>query len=243
MSDRVFRDNDVLVSVYTRENGRLELLARGAKKITSKLKPHIEPISLTRLMIASGRTVHLAGAQSLSAFPRLKESYEKRALALMLLEVANVLIGAAEPDERIYYLFEVWLNFLENNNLPPDSAAQQLLAWLAGWQLLVYLGYGPEVFECVRCHSEIIPHHHYFSVSAGGLVCNRCFIQSIDQPISLAAVKIVRLFFSQPQLAAAFAILGKLKAPSQVINELNGLAKDFTEYIMNRQTQAWKLYS
>ena len=43
LSRRDFREFDQMISLYTREQGKLELLARGLKKVTSKNAAHLEP--------------------------------------------------------------------------------------------------------------------------------------------------------------------------------------------------------
>ena len=65
LSRRNFREFDQIVSLYTEDLGKVELLARGIKKITSKQAAHVEPFSLVTLEIARGKEVdHLTKVQT-----------------------------------------------------------------------------------------------------------------------------------------------------------------------------------
>ena len=64
-----FKEFDQIISVYTKEKGKLELLARGVKKITSKNSAHLEPFSFVDIEIAPGKGIdHLTKVQSINYF-------------------------------------------------------------------------------------------------------------------------------------------------------------------------------
>ena len=57
-----FRENDIRVSLYSSDQGRLDLIARGARKTKSKIAGHIEPISLARIMVIRGKRLDYLGS-------------------------------------------------------------------------------------------------------------------------------------------------------------------------------------
>ena len=72
LSRRDFRESDQIISLYTKEKGKLELLARGVKKITSKNSAHLEPFSLVDIDIAYGKEFnHLTKVQPIEYFKNI----------------------------------------------------------------------------------------------------------------------------------------------------------------------------
>lgn len=60
---------DRLFVVYTRDYGKLEVLAKGGKKTKSKLVAHLEPFLLSEILVAKGKNYDkLAGSYSLYRF-------------------------------------------------------------------------------------------------------------------------------------------------------------------------------
>ncbi len=66
----VFREDDLLITCYSHERGKVVVQARGGRKIKSKLAGHVEPVSLSNLEVVRGKQIdQLIGAS-------LKESYD-----------------------------------------------------------------------------------------------------------------------------------------------------------------------
>ena len=69
LTNYLFRECDSLITVYGKNNGKLDLVARGTAKITSKLAGHLEPISLSNLMIINGKKFnYIGGAVCVNSF-------------------------------------------------------------------------------------------------------------------------------------------------------------------------------
>ena len=66
---------DLLVTLYTREKGKVRAIARGARRSNSKLVGHFEPLTQVKLSLAQGRDLdYVTQAQVLSGFASLKEN-------------------------------------------------------------------------------------------------------------------------------------------------------------------------
>src|SRR3989344_5637901 len=76
-------ENDRLYILYSLEVGKIILLAKGARKIGSKLAAHLVPPVLADVLIARGqKRDHLAGAEVIQDFHILKSRGQRRYLAL-----------------------------------------------------------------------------------------------------------------------------------------------------------------
>jgi DNA repair protein RecO (recombination protein O) len=112
LSRASFREDDLVVSVYSKERGKLMLVARGAKKIKSKLAGHLEPVSLSFLEIARGKSRdQLIGAQLIKSHAGIKNDILKTAYSNYFLELLNELTFENHADHRVFELTKKYLTF------------------------------------------------------------------------------------------------------------------------------------
>lgn len=139
-----WRENDVVVTVYSREKGKLRLLLKGAKHITSKMAGHVEPVSLVSLNVVTrkGDMDQVIGAQMRKSFAGVKRDIKKLGYATYFLEVVDGLIKGAHEDARLFGLIVGALDKLEHiqhvENLP-------LMRLVFVFKLLYILGLRPRV--------------------------------------------------------------------------------------------------
>ncbi|MBU4375223.1 DNA repair protein RecO [Patescibacteria group bacterium] len=166
-----FRENDSRITLYGGEEGKLELVARGARKITSKLAAHLEPINLSEVMVVRGRQFdYIGGAVSQNCHANLKSDLEKLLIAGQAINIFNKLIKRGEGDGKIFILLQDFLNILDKDK---EFNCELLLDFFI-LKLLVRLGYRPELHNCVVCKNKIKPTGNKFDLSKGGLVCADC---------------------------------------------------------------------
>ncbi len=146
-----YRDDDLLVTIYSRESGKLTLIARGAKKILSKLAGHLEPVSLSLLNVASGKSLdQLTGASMVKSYARLKADLAKTAAAVWFLRLLDRLTLDNHPDDQIFNLAEKYLDFLARKE---DDYEIAKLA--VGFKLLALLGLSPVEKADLKFREEI----------------------------------------------------------------------------------------
>ena len=65
---------DLLVTMYTREQGKVRAVGKGARRSTSKLVGHLEPLTLVRMSMVQGRNMDIISqAEVVESFAALKE--------------------------------------------------------------------------------------------------------------------------------------------------------------------------
>ncbi|MEK7131587.1 MAG: DNA repair protein RecO [Patescibacteria group bacterium] len=106
-----WREFDQMISLYTREQGKVEVLAKGIKKITSKNSANLEILSLVEIDIAKGKEIdHLTKAQPIKIFKNIYSDFDKIFIANYVVKITDTNILAQEKDESI---FDLLVNFLE----------------------------------------------------------------------------------------------------------------------------------
>lgn len=113
LARRDFRESDQIISVYTKEKGKLDLLARGVKKIISKNSAHLEPFSLVEIEVIPGKEIdHLTKVVPVNYFSNIRADLQKSLAAGFVVSTTDKLIHTHEPDKRIFDLLIGWLNSL-----------------------------------------------------------------------------------------------------------------------------------
>ncbi|MBU0722099.1 DNA repair protein RecO [Patescibacteria group bacterium] len=190
-----FSEDDSKIIIYSRDSGKLELVARGTKKIKSKLVGHIEPITLSNIMAVRGRQYDYAGAAaSEQCYFNIKNDLDKLAAVGHAIRIFNKIIKVGQADEEIFELLKNFLDVL--NRATADKISFELLSWLFIFKLLVKLGHKPELYYCVNCRAKILSAGMKFDLARGGLIGAECSAK-IECPngltISENSVKLLRL--------------------------------------------------
>lgn len=230
LSRRDFREYDQMISVYTRERGRLELLARGVKKITSKNAPHLVGFSVVDIDMVKGKELdHLITAQEVASFGRIWTDFTKSLLAQYVVSLTDKLTHVGEKDERIYMLLASWLTFVDGAGTVGELLTDGYIV-----TLLHCLGFAPILDRCVVCGAAEGLNYFYFA--GGGVACTAC--GNAKRKIGETVVD-----FNE-HLKKDFGIL--LVGNWRLINELqsetlrlHGIVYRFLEYHSERKIMDW----
>lgn len=168
---RPFREADLKITLFTKERGKIDLVARGGKKEGSKLSAHVEPLNFSTVMAVKGKQFDYVGsAICKNSFLNIKNDLEKIKYACQAVKVFNKLIKEEEKENSalLYDLLNNYLNTVNKNNLD-----NQLFYYIFILKLLSELGYRPELNSCIGCGDSGIE-LDFFDYSKGGLVCGKC---------------------------------------------------------------------
>ena len=138
----VFREDDLLITCYSQERGKMVVQARGGKKIKSKLAGHIEPVSLSNLEVVRGKQIdQLIGSCLIKGYNEVKGDLLKLAYANYFLELILNLTKEDYRDENVFKLLYRALEFLNREDV---SKLEYKLARISfGFKLLLLLGFSP----------------------------------------------------------------------------------------------------
>ncbi len=163
---------DQLLTIYTKHFGRLEILAKGIRKITSKLRSATEIFYLSKIEFIQGKTCKtLTDAILIDRFSNLRKDLKGLAVAYKISEICANLIKGEESDENIWHLLNEVFNKLNEPSFPHLS----LLYYFFFWNFISFLGYQPDLFNCVDCQKKLTPTKLYFNPREGGIICEKCF--------------------------------------------------------------------
>lgn len=161
-----YKEADQLLTVYTREQGKITVQARGVKKTASKLRSGILLFSHTSLVLTAGKAFPIVtGAAIETAFPSLRSDFTRMSYASYAAELLDQVIAESQPDEALFRLILQTMYLLENIN--PWLAVRHLEL-----RLLELQGYGLQTDNCLQC-GKPLSGERFYSVQ-GGALCSFC---------------------------------------------------------------------
>lgn len=176
-------EKDRIITLFTREHGKLSAVAKGARRPGSKLAGASEPFTYSRMMLSSGRDLDvLSQAEIKESFPHVKNSIASVAHAVYLLELVNSFIDQRQPNLDIFDTLLSAMYVLESGTDPEITARYFEI------QLLAILGYEPSFETCLRCGRKPGREKISFSPALGGIVCSQCGSPPKDGIPAAAAV-------------------------------------------------------
>ena len=208
LSSRPLGEADRIVRLFTRELGRVDAVAKGVRKTTSRWGGRLEPFNVCDLLLHPGRSLYtVTQAQLVDVCAHLRSDGAALAAAAIVCEAATGVTPEHEPEVRVFALLRNVLRELDAGMVGPAAQAPLVLGALL--KLLHEAGYLPELEQCAACGGGELALG--FSAARGGLVCDACLEDAV--PISPAAVTALRDAISRP--------LAELRAapPSEAVAE------------------------
>jgi DNA repair protein RecO len=137
LSRRDYGEADRIITLFTKQRGKLTLLAKGVRKLSSKRLGSLEMGTLIKAMAIHGRSMDiLSQTVILSSYPSLKQDLSSITRLYQLLEVVDKLTGEDQEHPQVY---QVLVDTLARLNLPIISPKQCLLD--AFRQIVTELGF------------------------------------------------------------------------------------------------------
>lgn len=136
-----FREADRMVSLYTREHGRLNARLPGVLRAAGKLKAVSEPFACAdyRFYVRRGGTVAtITGGKINTIFPHIRQDLKRTTLAMHFCELIQRLTPLHQPSEAKYELLLAALTELELGEINSAFVAAFTL------RLMTLAGFGLE---------------------------------------------------------------------------------------------------
>ncbi len=170
LSRKDINDYDGLICFYTLDFGKINLIAKGVKRSSSKLVGHLDVLNLVDLMIIKGKERDYVGSViSENSFLNIKSDYQRTLLAGQGLRFLRDLTFPNQPD------FNIFLNlkdFLLNLNFSPDNSEALLLFFKL--KILENLGYDLDFAKCSKCGSVDSLCFNFFDKE---FLCQKCILK------------------------------------------------------------------
>lgn len=110
-----FGEADRMLTILTKNLGKISVVARGVRKITSRRAGNVELLNLVKVGLFKGKGYTLTEAASIETFPRIKSNLAISTAAFHILELANKFLPENDPNFQVYDLIVLTLKTFERN--------------------------------------------------------------------------------------------------------------------------------
>lgn len=174
-----YSETSLIVTLFTREFGRVDALAKGARRPKSNLCGHFDFLAheeITLFRRARSGLDLITAAAGFSDFPQLRQSPARFAAASI---IAEIILVACQPHDPHPQLFRSALTAWQTLNNGGEIFAT-LLNGLS--DILTELGFAPRLENCGVCSGEIAT-RAILSPLGGNLICENCATQKFPPPL------------------------------------------------------------
>lgn len=216
---------DRLLTLYTREQGKLRAVAKGVRKLLSRKAGHLEPFTRVALLLARGRDFWIVTqAETVEANLALGQDLTRTGYAAYAIELIDRFTYEEGANALLYRLLVETLQRIGGEEDP---------FWAVRYyevHLLDLLGFKPELFECVECRQPIKPEDQFFSLLRGGVVCPACsMFEGGLKPVSVEALRFLRHF-----QRSTYAVAHQARVPDRIRAEMEALLQTYITYLLER---------
>ena len=172
-----YGDTSKIVTAYTRQYGKLSLMAKGAAAAKSKFGAALEPMCHCQLVLykKDARDLHLLSqADSIQSFRGVQAHPDKLMLGFAVVEFVHATVHGEEEHEQLFTLLLDALARLERIERNPTGV---LLRYLLDFSEA--MGFAIDLDHCLRCRADLheetsVQGRVMFSLPEGAFTCSNC---------------------------------------------------------------------
>jgi len=229
-------ESDRLITLLTKEKGKIVAIARGLRKPQSKLKGFLELFRYNYFQLAVGKNFDIVtSAETIEIFDDFSTDLTKLGLAAYFTEMTDRLVGEKEPVPGIFALLLGVLRALKRKFSDLSLLRSYFLLRLA-----TLLGFQPELYQSILSGERLTAKEKlFFSAHRGGLLtASEAQKEPSAFAVSPKTVKALRLLTeSDPELIL------KLKMDAKTRNELKRVAQETSLLFLEEPLKSEKFLS
>ena len=164
-----YKESDIIFTLLSEENGVQNFIGRGAKKPSSRLSGHIEPINYVEIYYSSNSSLApVSQIQPINSFIKVKSDYNLLMKSQYLVELSEKFFSDETNNKSQLDRLIKTIDELTNTSHP------ELVILVYEYELLKSHGFGLSIFDCINCSETLNKESHYFSINSSGFYCKNC---------------------------------------------------------------------
>ncbi len=221
-----FDEADKIVSLFTKDKGKIKVVARGVRKTKSTLAAGLQPFTHSHIVVYQGKSDlgKLSQCEINQSFARVHKDINKVAYASYIVEVVDEFTPMYEQNSLIFALLLLTMRLL---NQIEDV---ELVSRIFELKLLKILGYQPYLAACVECGNKL-DQRIRFDAEAGGVVCS-CS-SNWSKKISLGTVK-----YMDQMLRMDYQKIIKMSLPDYARKELSKIMPYYIQSLIKKKLKS-----
>lgn len=213
-----YKDNDLILTIFTRKLGKIAALAKGAKKNKSSLLSSSQLFSYSNYTLKKhGNMYRVNQSDTIKSFYDLSYDLEAFSYATYITKLVESSTLENQTNNRLFVLLAqtLYLYTLDNVDKQFVTRAFEL-------KFLDYIGFKPIINRCVSC-GEKNSNNFVFNSYEGGILCESCSnIFNENKKIDITTIKLMEYILSNDILRCS-----KAKVSKYITYELQNILKQY----------------
>lgn len=225
-------ESDRIYTLFSRERGKIRVVAKGVRKPTSRLAPGLELFATSDFQLTRGRDLDIVTGAAIMKRP-FKEgvSLEVVSYGSHILELANRLTAEHQESADTFDALAGAIGALDAG-LEPATVGRKFEL-----DMLAISGFEVDLYHCAVCGEDLVERPNLFSSESGGFVCQECQGGVPGgRSLSVTSQKLLRVIDRQGVGAAI-----RLQVPASVQAELDGAMREFISSIIERDLSSLRV--
>lgn len=220
-----YRETSRILTLFSRDLGKITVSAKGCLRPKCRERAATEMFTLGEYTLSERTGRYYLNAASIeNAYYNLRLDIDALALASYFSELCESVLNEEEPQPELFDLLAGILNALCGGKVDPA-----LVRLFFEVKAMDVLGFRPEVSACSSCGVELSD-KIWFSVSAGGAVCENCRLEAADARLILPG----SVAFLRHVLDWDIERMNVLKPAEAVMEDLEQLWRPFLKWHLER---------
>ncbi|QJA08019.1 DNA repair protein RecO [Romboutsia sp. CE17] len=213
-----YKENDVILTIFTRKLGKIAAMAKGAKKNKSSLLSSSQLFSYSNYTLKKyGNMYRVSQSDVIKSFYDLSYDLEAFSYATYITKLVESSTLENQTNNRLFVLLAQTLYLYTQENID-----KQFITRAFELKFLDYIGFRPIVNRCSNCGSKD-NQEYVFNSYEGGILCKTCStIFDENQKIDITTVKLMEYILSNDILRCS-----KAKVSKYIIYELHRILKQY----------------
>ena len=169
---------DRIITLFTRDHGRIRAVAKGVRRTKSKFGARLEPGSYVDCQIYTGKGMEIiTQAEAIENYgDTLSQDYQRWTILHAIIEaVEKFTLNEYEKSSEQFALMHGAINALAQGSYDPSLILDAYLL-----RALSLAGFAPSLSTCSVCEKP--GPHRYFSMMGGGSICDDCKTSAAATP-------------------------------------------------------------
>jgi DNA repair protein RecO (recombination protein O) len=224
-----FGEADRVLVLFTRERGKMPVVAKGIRRMSSRMAGHLELFTRSELMLAKGANLDVVTqAETRDSYRAVREDLTRTSTAFLIVELTDALTEEDVEHPELFELLTATFRALGTTDDPRLVAAHYQL------RLLDVSGFRPVLMQCINCHEDLAPGRNAFSAFLGGALCPRCGpSEPSSRPIDTDVLKVLRNLQRSGLPGSAH-----FRVPELVMREVERTLRDLIERHTERRLRS-----
>jgi len=214
---RNFAEKDRILTLFSRERGKIEAIAKGARRPGSRLSYTSDLGTVGKFHLHKAKFLDIITEVNPIYLPEgVRGHFEKTERLGFAFKLVDKLFEVDVPHRRTY---EILKRAVESVSERDDQLL--FLAFLIN--LLYDFGVAPEMVFCTVCHQKVKPNDSLGFSPKSGLVHLKCLKDA--EPIEINEIKLIRLILKYP-----FEQISRAKIDRRVFERVYRMIRTYLEW-------------